>query len=78
LGDLPVRNLRQIGMIAAFEVASKQAGFQQKFYQSALARGLLLRPIDKTVYLMPPYVISESEIDWMVSELVTLIKELPN
>ncbi len=77
LSDLPIINLRQIGMIAAFEVVSRQAGFQQKFYQAALARGLLLRPIGKTVYLMPPYVISESEIDWMVSELVALLKDLP-
>jgi adenosylmethionine-8-amino-7-oxononanoate aminotransferase len=77
LSDLPIINLRQIGMIAAFEVVSRQADFQQKFYQSALARSLLLRPIGKTVYLMPPYVISESEIDWMVSELVALLKGLP-
>lgn len=74
LADAPIQNLRQMGMIAAFEVTSKKADFQQKFYAAALKRGLLLRPIGKTVYLMPPYIISEAEIDWMVMELAELMK----
>lgn len=74
LSDAPIKNFRQMGMIAAFEVSTKKADFQQKFYQSALARGLLLRPIDKTVYLMPPYIINEEEIDWMASEIAELLK----
>lgn len=74
LADAPIQNLRQMGMIAAFEVTSKKADFQQKFYAAALKRGLLLRPIGKTVYLMPPYIISEAEIDWMVTELAELMK----
>lgn len=74
LADTPIQNLRQLGMIAAFEVTSKKADFQQKFYAAALQRGLLLRPIGKTVYLMPPYIITESEIDWMVTELAELMK----
>lgn len=74
LADAPIQHLRQIGMIAAFEVTSKKADFQQKFYAAALKRGLLLRPIGKTVYLMPPYIITEAEIDWMVSELAELLK----
>lgn len=74
LADAPIQNLRQLGMIAAFEVTSKKADFQQKFYAAALQCGLLLRPIGKTVYLMPPYIINESEIDWMVTELAELMK----
>jgi adenosylmethionine---8-amino-7-oxononanoate aminotransferase len=74
LADAPIQHLRQIGMIAAFEVTSKKADFQQKFYAAALKRGLLLRPIGRTVYLMPPYIITEAEIDWMVSALAELLK----
>lgn len=76
LAGLPVMHVRQQGMIAAFDVKSRRQDFQQVFYQAALARGLLLRPIGNTVYLMPPYVISESEIDWMVGEIVQLLQEL--
>ena len=34
-------------------------------YQEALKREALLRPIGNVVYWMPPYIISEAEIDWL-------------
>ncbi|HEY8354754.1 MAG TPA: adenosylmethionine--8-amino-7-oxononanoate transaminase [Methylophilaceae bacterium] len=76
LNGLPVRHLRQQGMIAAFDVDDSRPDFQSRFYQGALARGLLLRPIGKTVYMMPPYVIREDEIEWMVNEIAQLLREL--
>ena len=57
-----VRHLRQRGMILAFDVASDDPHFSRRFYRAALARETLLRPIGKTVYLMPPYIISDEEI----------------
>ncbi len=75
LRGLPVEHIRQTGMIAAFDVISSNADFQQGFYQAALARGLLVRPIGKTVYLMPPYIISEPEIDWVCAEIAELLQE---
>lgn len=75
LAGLPVMHARQQGMIAAFDVISVRQDFQRDFYQAALARGLLLRPIGNTVYLMPPYVISDSEIDWMCGEIAQLLQE---
>lgn len=75
LAGLPVMHARQQGMIAAFDVISVRPDFQRDFYQAALARGLLLRPIGNTVYLMPPYVISDSEIDWMCGEIAQLLQE---
>jgi adenosylmethionine-8-amino-7-oxononanoate aminotransferase len=56
-----VRHLRQRGMIAAFDVIDAPAGFSRSFHRQALKRGLLLRPIGNTVYVMPPYVISRDE-----------------
>lgn len=76
LRSFPIQHLRQIGMIAAFDVETTQPDFQRLFYQKALSRGVLVRPIDKTVYLMPPYVISEEEIDWLVAQLAELLTEM--
>lgn len=76
LRGLPVEHVRQTGMIAAFDVISSDVGFQQGFYQAALMRGLLVRPIGRTVYLMPPYIISEPEIDWMCGEIAGLLQEV--
>lgn len=60
-----VRHLRQRGMIAAFDVVDTAgqppAGFSRAFHAAALKRGLLLRPIGNTVYVMPPYVIGADE-----------------
>jgi adenosylmethionine---8-amino-7-oxononanoate aminotransferase len=65
--DLPIANVRNQGMIWAFDVQTKSQKFQQHFYQQALAECLLLRPIGNTVYWMPPYVISQDEIDFMLN-----------
>jgi adenosylmethionine-8-amino-7-oxononanoate aminotransferase len=40
--------------------------FPRRFYSAALERGLLLRPLGKTVYFMPPYVIEEDQMDLLV------------
>lgn len=63
LADHPqVKHLRQRGMIAAFDVATADPHFSRRFYRAALDAGALLRPIGNTVYLMPPYIVSDDEI----------------
>lgn len=57
-----VRHYRRRGMIFAFDVDA-DSGFGRRYYRAALARGVLMRPIGNTVYLMPPYVLGEPEID---------------
>ncbi|HOI52065.1 MAG TPA: adenosylmethionine--8-amino-7-oxononanoate transaminase [Azonexus sp.] len=57
-----VIHLRQRGMIAAFDVVTDDPHFSRRFYRAALDAGALLRPIGNTVYLMPPYVVSDDEI----------------
>jgi len=76
LGDLPVKNVRNTGMIWAFEALFSASDFQQRFYQAALQRGLILRPIGNTVYFMPPYVISEQEMDMLVQETAHILAGL--
>ena len=64
LADHPqVKHLRQRGMIAAFDVETDDPHFSRKFYRAALEREALIRPIGNTVYLMPPYIVSDEEIE---------------
>lgn len=64
LADHPqVKHLRQRGMIAAFDVETDDPFFSRKFYRAALDQEAMIRPIGNTVYLMPPYIVSDSEID---------------
>jgi adenosylmethionine-8-amino-7-oxononanoate aminotransferase len=62
-----VKHFRNTGMIWAFDVDTDAPAFAREFYQAALERELLLRPIGNTVYFMPPYVIAEPEIDFLVA-----------
>ena len=71
---LPIKNLRHVGMIFAFDVITQNTQFQQQFYTAALARSLLLRPIGNTVYFMPPYTINNAEIDCLVDSTAVIIQ----
>ncbi|HRK77316.1 MAG TPA: adenosylmethionine--8-amino-7-oxononanoate transaminase [Thiobacillus sp.] len=57
-----VRHFRQCGMIWAFDVAGAGPGFATRFHRMALTRGVFIRPIGNTVYVMPPYVTSVGEM----------------
>jgi adenosylmethionine-8-amino-7-oxononanoate aminotransferase len=56
-----VRNLRERGTIFAFDAViddpARSRTFSRRFFENALQRELLLRPIGTTVYLMPPYIL---------------------
>ena len=64
--DARVRHFRHQGMIWAFDAVvdepERAATFSRRFFTAALQRGLLLRPIARPVYLMPPYVLDDAEI----------------
>ena len=64
--DGRVVNFRQQGMIWAFDAvehdATRASTFSRRFFSAALEHELLLRPIGKTVYLMPPYILQDEEI----------------
>ena len=68
-----VKNFRNTGMIWAFDVDADDPAFARKFYQAALERELLLRPIGNTVYFMPPYIIGEDEIDLLVAHTLDIL-----
>ena len=71
--NLPIRNLRNIGMIWAFEVDNKID--IDKFTEYSISNGVLIRPINNTVYFMPPYCISEKEAHHMVKITSEAIKQ---
>jgi adenosylmethionine-8-amino-7-oxononanoate aminotransferase len=76
LNDLPIKHLRKQGMIFAFDVDTQNAQFAKQCYQSAVQHELLLRPIGNTVYWMPPYTISEAEIDFMVNTTNKVLRSI--
>lgn len=65
-GDPRFIDARQLGTITALDVVARDggylAGIGPKLYEAFMARGVLLRPLGNTIYVMPPYCISENEL----------------
>jgi adenosylmethionine-8-amino-7-oxononanoate aminotransferase len=75
-----VRHFRRCGMIWAFDAvvedAVAAASFSRRFFSAALRHELLLRPIGRTVYLMPPYVLDDDEIDGLAASVQAVFAEV--
>ncbi len=73
-----VASVRQQGMVAAVELKGydprERVGLE--VYRYGLEHGVLLRPLGAVVYFMPPYVITEQEIDTMMDVAYEGIKKL--
>lgn len=66
-GDKRFRNVRRLGTIAALNLDVGDAGYLAdvgpRLHQFFLQRGVLLRPLGNTIYVMPPYCITDTELD---------------
>ena len=70
-----VGEYRQVGLVGAIELVAnretkeplpseERIGYQ--IYKRALAKGLLIRPLGNILYFMPPYVITNDEMSFMI------------
>jgi adenosylmethionine-8-amino-7-oxononanoate aminotransferase len=70
---LPISNIRAIGTILAFEVEEGKHQYLnvagQIIGRTAMEKGLYIRPLGNTVYLMPPYSVTANESTTMYTVL---------
>ncbi len=73
-----VKEVRQTGMIAAVELKgySPEARIGLKIYEYGLKKGVLLRPLGHIIYFMPPYIITEEEMELMFETAYSAIKSV--
>ncbi len=78
--DRRFANLRQIGTIAALDIVAKDAGYLAdigpRLYRGFLARGLLVRPLGNTIYIMPPYCSTANDLDLVYDAIDELAGEV--
>ncbi|MCM1992562.1 adenosylmethionine--8-amino-7-oxononanoate transaminase [Oceanirhabdus seepicola] len=83
-GNPYIGEYRQLGMIGAIElvedkVSKKQFDWKKRvgydIYKIAMSKGLVLRPIANVLYFMPPYIIDDKDIDFMVNTAFDSIEE---
>lgn len=80
LRSLPcVGDIRVIGGVGIVELESPSAAYLDHrggdLSAAFLDRGLLLRPLGNVLYFMPPYVITESEVDWVLAQIAEVLAE---
>ncbi|MGB0166488.1 MAG: adenosylmethionine--8-amino-7-oxononanoate transaminase [Luteibaculum sp.] len=75
-----VENVRVLGTVLAFEVKDKTSGYfssiRDFLYENFLNQGILLRPLGNTVYIMPPFTISEYQLDSIYAAIENTLKKL--
>jgi adenosylmethionine-8-amino-7-oxononanoate aminotransferase len=73
-----VKEVRQRGMIVAVELKGykPEERIGLEIYQYALKYGVLLRPLGHVVYFMPPYIMTDEEMDIMINVAFDAIKSL--
>jgi adenosylmethionine-8-amino-7-oxononanoate aminotransferase len=64
-----VADARHVGTVAAIELKAPDAGYlsslRPRLYEFFLNRGVLLRPLGNVVYILPPYVITSAQLNWV-------------
>jgi adenosylmethionine-8-amino-7-oxononanoate aminotransferase len=59
-------NIRQLGTVVAMEVETAQGSYMSDLAPRLMAqfraRDVLLRPLGNTLYVMPPYCISDADL----------------
>ena len=75
-----VNDVRSTGTILAIELKASDAGYtskiKDKIYDHFLNKGILLRPLGNVIYMIPPYVITDSELTKVYDEMDRFISEL--
>lgn len=74
--DARIANFRHRGMIWAFDVNAEPTGFARRFFTTALKHELLLRPIGRTVYLMPPYILDDCESALLAERTLAVLNDV--
>ncbi|HLU49030.1 MAG TPA: adenosylmethionine--8-amino-7-oxononanoate transaminase [Planctomycetota bacterium] len=75
-----VADVRGIGAVAAIELDTPAGGYHdpigQRLAKELLARGVLIRPLGNVVYVLPPYAITDEEIDLVFDRIEEAIQRL--
>jgi adenosylmethionine-8-amino-7-oxononanoate aminotransferase len=78
--DQRFANVRQIGTITAFELRGSEGGYLADvalpLRANLLERGVLLRPLGATVYVMPPYCATGNELKSVYGKISDAVDEV--
>jgi adenosylmethionine-8-amino-7-oxononanoate aminotransferase len=71
-----IKNARNRGMIWAFDAVDAAPDFSRRFFSTAVEHELLMRPIGPTIYLMPPYILDDDEIEGLAHNTLSVFEQV--
>ncbi len=76
-----VLSIRSLGVILAMDIRTNAATsyfneVRNSLYDYFLSRDLLIRPLGNVIYLLPPYVIKDAELDRVYAEIRKLLNNM--
>jgi adenosylmethionine---8-amino-7-oxononanoate aminotransferase len=81
IGHPTIKEIRSLGTILAIELLTPESTsytnpLRKKIYPNFISKGILIRPLGNVLYLLPPYIISDIELDSIFTELVWFLDSL--
>lgn len=78
-----VRNTRVLGTIIAFELNTERdtSYFNEArhhLYPYFIEKGILIRPLGNVIYLIPPYIISNEDLDFIYETILNFLNAYPS
>jgi adenosylmethionine---8-amino-7-oxononanoate aminotransferase len=76
-----VKDARCLGTIAAIELNTSETtsytnSIRKKIYSYFLERGILLRPLGNVIYIVPPYIITASELNYIYATITSFLEDV--
>lgn len=80
-GHPKLKNIRQTGTILAMEWqtgtdTSYLNGLRNQLYLYFLERGIVMRPLGNILYILPPYVISNEDLEYIYQTILQALKDI--
>jgi len=74
-----IQDIRSIGVVLALDLkvkAERYGGLRDKLYTWFLDKGVILRPLGNTIYVLPPYIIEEHELSLIYKSIEEVLELL--
>jgi adenosylmethionine-8-amino-7-oxononanoate aminotransferase len=75
-----IAEVKSTGTILSIKITAKDSGYasslKEKIYGHFLGKNILLRPLGNVIYLIPPYIITDDELDLVYKEIKQFIDQL--
>jgi adenosylmethionine-8-amino-7-oxononanoate aminotransferase len=80
-GHKKVKSVRQTGTVIAIEWNTKQgtsylSDLRNQLYAYFLERGIILRPLGNIIYILAPYVINDTDLDYIYDTIKNALAEI--